>query len=428
MRVSDEQELSAAIAGAAGPLQIVGGGTRWLARPALLGRASLDGVSDQLELGGLSGITLYEPGALTMVAQAGTPVAEVAAALAAEGQCLPFEPNFAAAGVSTIGGVMATNASGPRRVMVGAARDFCLGVRFVDGMGQVIKNGGRVMKNVTGYDLVKLLAGSWGTLGAISEVSFKVLPQPETECSLRLDGSATGGSAEGPAIAAMAAALGSPFEVSGAAHGAVSDTQAATYVRVEGFEASVKYRAGKLADLLAPYGPVEVIDNAEASRAIWQAIRDLDPFREKAYVARASIKPSDFTALQAALAGRFGMQGGKPAGCDMMLDWGGGLVWIAADAAALAENAAPGGSDDDLAVQGGQVLHEFLQQHLSGGRGHATLTRAPAGLLGRVAIFQPEAPGVAALTRGLRAKFDPRGLFNPDLNSGVSPAKMEPIG
>ena len=184
MRVSSEEELAEAVRDAGGPLRIRGGGTRPVGRP-VAGAA--------LDVSGLCGIRLYEPGALTLVAAAGTPLAEIEAALAGEGQRLAFEPAdwrglLGTTGEPTLGGVIAANVSGPRRVQAGAARDALLGVRFVDGRGTVVKNGGRVMKNVTGYDLVKLMAGSWGTLGVLSEVSLKVLPAPEAAATLAITG------------------------------------------------------------------------------------------------------------------------------------------------------------------------------------------------------------------------------------------------
>ena len=196
MAITSEETLVDAVKGAAGPISVQGGGTRGL--PA---------TGQIMRVAGLQGITLYEPGALTLVAKPGTPVAEIEEALAAENQRLAFEPMdhrglLGTSGTPTIGGVMAGNISGPRRISVGAARDFLLGVRFVDGRGAVVKNGGRVMKNVTGYDLVKLMAGSYGTLGVLSEVSMKVLPRPETQSTLVLHGLD-----DGAAVAAMARAL-----------------------------------------------------------------------------------------------------------------------------------------------------------------------------------------------------------------------------
>ena len=200
---ANEAELAEIVADAAGtgtPLEIRGGGTR-----AGLGRPVQ--ASKTLSTAGLSGITLYEPGALTLVAKAGTPLAEIEAALAGEGQMLPFEPMdhralLGTAGAPTIGGAVACGVSGPRRIQAGACRDAILGVRFVNGRGEMVKSGGRVMKNVTGYDLPKLLCGSYGTLGVLSEISFKVLPKPETEATLVRHGlSAANG------IGALSAAL-----------------------------------------------------------------------------------------------------------------------------------------------------------------------------------------------------------------------------
>ena len=206
---TSELDLAGMVRDAAGPLRIVGGGTRDYGRV---------GTGEVLSVAGLSGITLYDPGALTLVAQAGTPLAVIEAALAGANQRLAFEPMdhralLGTTGEPTLGGMVAANISGPRRVQAGAARDYLLGVRIVDGSGQIVKNGGRVMKNVTGLDLAKLMAGAHGTLGVLTEVAFKVLPQVAATSTLELRGLA-----DVRAVAAMAAGLGSPFEVTGAAH------------------------------------------------------------------------------------------------------------------------------------------------------------------------------------------------------------------
>ena len=350
----DEADLAEAIRGARGPLSVQGGGTRGMAGP---GRV--------LSLAGLSGVVLHEPGALTLVARAGTPLAAVEAALAAEGQRLAFEPMdhrvlLGTSGEPTIGGVIAANVSGPRRVAVGAARDFLLGVRFVDGTGTLIRNGGRVMKNVTGYDLTRLVAGAQGALGVLTEVALKVLPVPAAEQTLTLRG------LDLPqAVAAMAAALGSPFEVTGAAH----DPEAqVTRLRIEGFAGSVAYRAERLVQVLAPWG------HAEAGVADWASVRDVADFAGRAEdVWRVHCRASEAPALVARAGARA-----------VRLDWGGGLIW-----ALLPEC-------EDLRVRLGTYT------------GHATLVRGADTALSR---RQPEPAAVAALTQGLRARFDPRGLF-----------------
>ena len=366
----DERELSEAVAGAEGPLRIVGGGTRPVGRPVS---------GEVLSTRGLSGIELYEPGALTIVARAGTPLAEVEAALAAENQRLPFEPMdmrglLGTRGEPTIGGVVAANASGPRRIQAGACRDSLIGVRFVDGRGTVLKNGGRVMKNVTGYDLVKLLAGSYGTLGVVSEVSFKVLPGIETRACVLLNGLSNG-----DAVAAMAKALGSPYEVSGAAHTPAGiDGHPVTMLRLEGFSDSVAYRAGKLKELLAAFGDISVETDPERVQAGWTWVRDVETFQgREGDVWRISVKPSDGPGIAAR------------AGGDVLFDWGGGLVWALT---------APG---SDLRAE----LGDFA--------GHATLIRASEETRARLSVFQPEPAPVAALAEGLRRQFDPKGILNP---------------
>ena len=329
-----------------------------------------------LDLSGLSGIPLYEPGALTIVVKAGTPLAEVEAVLAAEGQRFAFEPAdwrglLRTAGTPTVGGMVAANVSGPRRVQAGACRDAVLGVRFVDGTGAVVKNGGRVMKNVTGYDLVKLMTGSWGVLGVLTEASLKVLPVPEATVTLVL-----ADLDDRQAVAAMTSALGSPFDVTGAAHGAMG-----TLIRIEGFAQSVAYRTERLVARLAPFGAARVEGDREAVAAMWRAVRDVAPFHDRAGdVWRLSVKPSDAPELV------------RRARAEAALyDWGGGLVWLLL----------PEGSD--------------LRARLGAFSGHATLMRAAPDVRARIAPFQPEPAPLAAISAALRARFDPRGILNPGL-------------
>ncbi|MBE0412165.1 FAD-binding protein [Yoonia sp.] len=357
MTPETEDALAQLIKEADGPLRIVGGGTRPIGRST----------GAVLRTTGLSGITLYEPGALTIVAQAGTPLAEIETALAAENQRLAFEPMdhralLGTQGVPTIGGVVAANVSGPRRISVGAARDFMLGVRFVDGAGHIVKNGGRVMKNVTGYDLVRLMTGAYGTLGVLTEVALKVLPDVAAQMTLTLDGLD-----DATAIAAMSAALSSPYEVTGVAHDPATGK---TRFRLEGFESSVTYRAEALGRVLARFGTAAEVDTD------WATIRDVTAFADKpGEVWRISVKPSDAAALVAKMDARA-----------VQYDWGGGLIWALSD----------GG---DLRAR----LGEF--------NGHATLIRGDVD----APTFQPQAAPLAAISAGLRAKFDPRGILNPGM-------------
>jgi glycolate oxidase FAD binding subunit len=376
MSIRSENDLVEALRDAAGPLRVRGGGTRDIGAPV---------AGDVLDVSDLSGVTLYEPGALTLVVRAGTPLAEVETLLATEGQRLAFEPMdhrglLGTTGTPTIGGVVAANVSGPRRVQAGACRDFLLGVRFVDGAGRILKNGGRVMKNVTGYDLVKLMAGSWGTLGVLSEVSLKVLPIPEAAACLLIEGLD-----DARAVAALSAALGSPFDVTGAAHvPAGPDGEPVTMIRLEGFAGSVAYRAERLKDVLKGYGDMAVETRPERVAAGWARVRDVAPFQgTPGDVWRLSVKPTDGPVAGARLAEVFGAR--------LLYDWGGGLVWALV----------PEGSD--------------LRGALAGIGGHARIERASAGTRARLGAF-PEAGAVEArLQAGLRAQFDPRGILNPGL-------------
>lgn len=356
-------EAIRAAAAARRPLHIAGGGTRGPAPAAPLSTRAL------------AGVTLYEPGALTLVARAGTPLGEIEALLAAEGQMLPFEPWDArpltgSGGTPTLGGMVATNASGPRRITAGACRDSLIGVRFVDGTGAIIKNGGRVMKNVTGLDLVKLMAGSHGTLGVLTEVAFKLLPRPETTMTLVLDGLDPAA-----AVTAMTEALATPFGVSGAAH--LPDQ---TLLRLEGFAGSVAHRARELIRALARFAP-----RLHEGPDPWPAIRDAAAFAGRAgAVWRISVKPTDGARVAARL----------PQAA-LILDWAGGLVWALVP--------------EDL----------DLRAILAGVPGHATLIRADAAARARWGIFQPEPPILARLSAGLRARFDPAGILNPGLMAPV---------
>ncbi|MGV6888524.1 FAD-binding protein [Rhodophyticola sp. SM2404] len=372
MSPTTEKDLQDAIASAKGPLRVMGGGTRPIGKPL---------AGEVLSVAEMSGITLYEPGSLTIVAQAGTPLAEIEAALAADNQRLPFEPMdhrklLGSDGAPTIGGVVASNASGPRRIQVGAARDSLIGVRFVDGQGTAVKNGGRVMKNVTGYDLVKLMAGSWGTLGVLSEVSFKVLPDVESRACVMLDGLG-----DAQAVEAMCLALASPFEVTGAAHLPKGpEGQPVTLLRLEGFAESVAYRTAQLCALLGRFGQTRVETEAEQVKSIWRAIRDVEDFADRAGdVWRISVKPTDGPDIAARIGG------------EVIYDWGGGLIWALA----------PEGAD--------------IRAKLGTFAGHATLIRASEDTRASMSVFQPEPAPLAKLTQGLRAKFDPRGILNPGL-------------
>ena len=383
---ASEQEAAAIVAQAAGrsePLRLVGGGTK-----ATFGRPPQDEAT--LSATGLTGITLYEPAEMVVAARAGTPLAEVEALLAERGQMLPFEPMdhrplLGSTGEPTFGAVAAANNSGPSRSNGGAARDSLIGVRFVNGRGQPIKSGGRVMKNVTGLDLVKLMAGSWGTLGLLTEVTFKVLPVQEQVATLILPGLA-----DAAAVEALAAALGSPFELTGAAHlpGGVGGPEPRTLMRVEGFAKSVSYRLGELRRLLRRFGDARVVEG-EDSAALWRAVRDATPLAEprEAAIWRISTAPMRGPAVAAAI--------GAARAARWFYDWGGGLIWLATDPV----------DDAGAAAIRGAVK--------AAGSGHATLVRAPETLRAAVPVFDPLPEPLMRITAGIKAAHDPAGIFNP---------------
>lgn len=354
------------------PLRLQGGGTR-------TGLGRLVPGATPLSLAGLSGITLYDPGALTLIARAGTPVAEIAAALESEKQELAFEPLdhralLGTRGTPTIGGVVSANVSGPRRLRAGACRDHLLGLRFVDGQGSVIKNGGRVMKNVTGLDLSRLLCGAYGTLGVLTEVALKVLPRAERSATLVYDGLS-----DAAVVQMFCAALSTPFEVSGAAHVA-----GRSYLRIEGLADQVSYRIARLKSTFAG-SDATVLEGAEHA-ALWLAIRDVQHFAQTpGAIWRLSVKPTDAPVIAQRLR--------QTLGAETSLDWGGGLIW-----ACLPEAVSP----------------EAVRAALAPARGHATLVRGPDSLR-QGAVFHPEPGPIAALSAGLRVRFDPQNILNPGL-------------
>lgn len=389
-----EDEACAAVTDAVGsraPLAIEGGGTKaGIGRPAQTERT--------LSSAGLTGITLNEPAELVISARAGTPLTEIVATLDAQGQQLTFEPMdhrplLGHGAEPTIGGVAAANVSGPRRIQAGAARDSLIGVRFVNGRGEMVKSGGRVMKNVTGLDLVKLMGGSWGTLGFLTEATFKVLPKPERTATLVLRGLD-----DRAAVAALSAALGSPFEVTGAAHlpsylPGAQGRDGRTLVRIEGFAASVDYRLGELRRLLRRAGDADILEG-EVAASLWRSVRDVVPFAHEVdatsqevanAVWRISVAPTHGPALTEAV--------GRAMPARWYYDWGGGLVWLACEASGDA---------------GAAVIRTAL-----GGRGHATLVRAPVEIRAAVDVFEPMGEPLRRLTAGIKASLDPDGIFNP---------------
>ena len=396
LRPAAEWELQSMIAKLAADkrsAEVVGnGGLRGIGRPA-----QTDAV---ISMASLRGVTLHEPSELVMSARAGTLLIDIEAELAAKKQMLAFEPmdlgpaTGGPAASQTIGGVFATNMSGSRRISAGAGRDHLLGITAVNGRAEAFKSGGRVMKNVTGYDVARGLTGSWGTLAVLTEVTFKVLPMPEALLTL-----AYPGLPDDLAIELLTKAMASPFEVSGAAHIPKSVTtrltrpkfrsagDSMTLIRLENFSASVAYRKEKLKELLRVYGvPAEL--GGEESWSLWGDLRNLSvmPYSEATSLWRISTIPAKAPEIVAAI------QKFMPS--EAFYDWAGGLVWLEVPATADA-----GAADvrRAVAVRGG----------------HATLIRAAPEVRASVEVFEPMKPEVERLTRGLKSAFDPVGVLNP---------------
>jgi glycolate oxidase FAD binding subunit len=379
------------------PLELVSGGTkRAIGRPMQ--------VAALLDLSGLTGLRDYDPPELVLTCGAATSMAEIAAALAEAGQQLAFEPMDTgpllgrAPGLGTLAGTISADFAGPRRVKAGAGRDHLLGFKGVTGRGELFKAGGRVVKNVTGYDIAKLVTGAWGTLVAFDELSVKVLPAPETVQTLLLLGLDTEAGR-----AAMSAALNSSHEVSGAAHlpgeiaarvpAVAAAGCAVTALRLEGFATSVAARAAALTQELADRGPIEPLGEAE-SRQLWADLRDARPLApplsdpEAEAVWRVSVPPTDGPAVVAAIAAQADVRA--------WLDWGGGLIWLGL----------PCGPDG-----GATLVRGALAAHAASG--HATLVRAPASVRAAVPVFQPLPAALAALSDRLKEQFDPHRVLNP---------------
>lgn len=395
MRPAAEWELKSmmtALMERAIPVEIMGAGSkRGIGRPVAAPVA--------LTTAGIRGISLYEPSELVMGARAGTPLAQIEVELASRGQMLPFEPIDlgpvlgTGAGQQTIGAIFAANLSGARRIASGAARDHLIGVRGVNGRGELFKSGGRVMKNVTGYDVARGLTGSWGTLAVFSEVTFKVLPLPDDVVTLVYPDLT-----DDLAVELMSLALMQPYEVSGTVH--LSQTLAGrlshkrlggaarplTAIRLENFARSIAYRKDKLRHVLAAFGtPIEL--DLESSLDFWNEMRRLSFLPPNGtHLWRISTTPSKAPQLVASVRRHMPVEA--------FYDWSGGLVWLETPASADA------GSAD-------------VRRAVASHGGHATLIRADEGVRQSVEVFQPLAPAVDRITRGIKQSFDPLRLLNP---------------
>jgi len=340
----------------------------------------------QLDLSDLSGISLYEPEELVMAAGAGSLLGDIKKELSDKDQAFAFEPPdfshlFGQKTQGTLGGMVASGFAGPRRIQAGGVRDHVLGVRAISGRAEFFKTGGRVMKNVTGYDLPKILTGSWGTLAAMTQITFKVLPKPETEATLALIGLDNAA-----AMKAMSAGLGAPVDVSAAAH--VPGTR--TLLRLEGLSPSVAARLESLKRLLAPFGEMDVLER-DMSRDVWSKIRDVrllgtDADNRDNAIWRLSVPPSQGANVLAEIEASLKV--------NAFFDWGGGLIWLEV----LDETTACAADIRSAVAKSG---------------GHATLIRATEASRAGSAVFQPQSSVLTLLSERLKGSFDPKGILNP---------------
>jgi glycolate oxidase FAD binding subunit len=431
--------------------EVIGRGTkRALGRPV--------NVANVLDVSALSGIVSYEPAELVLTALAGTPMQVIEAALAEQKQCLAFEPPdfaallgtsgthsstadasataHAAASVArgppgnappapvlarsssvstrpsgTLGGLVATGLSGPRRFKAGAVRDHVLGIAAVSGRGEAFVAGGKVVKNVTGYDLPKLMTGSHGTLAVLTEITMKVLPAPEEARTLLVAGLDVNA-----AVREMTSVLQTPLDVTGACYlparvavpGKPSDAAVAAF-RLEGFAVSVEFRAKELHDRLASLGVVSVLRDADCG-AFWRAVRDVTPFAETRddWVWRISVPPASASTVVARIESAL-------SAAKWFLDCAGGLIWLAASAAPRSAAPTPieAATNHSSAHLAATSYAAHIRQLLAEVGGHATLVRAPALVRATVEVFHPQAPALAALSNRVKAQFDPSRILNP---------------
>jgi glycolate oxidase FAD binding subunit len=390
-----EQAVRSALASEQ-PLEIIGHGSKRQVGQPMATNALLD-------LSDLNAVTDYEPNELIITVQAGAPLADVLSLIDSKNQQFAFEPIntsmlLGTPDIGTIGGMIGAGLAGPRRIKAGGARDHLLGAHAVSGFGDSFKAGGRVVKNVTGYDLCKLLAGSWGTLAVMTEVTLKVMPRPESERTVMLRGLD-----DLTANRAMTAALGSPFDVSGAAHmpnsafragaGALADLgspqRAVTLLRLEGITASAAHRAAALSAVLAPFGVAEILEDT-ASVEIWSAIRDVRPFAANGTL---GAWPVWRIVCPPAAGGALGQQISRDTGGDVIYDWGGGLIWAALPPKPNAQAT-------------------LVRQRVNAAGGHAILIRAPEHIRRNVDVFHPQQDGLAGLSERVRHSFDPRNILN----------------
>ena len=342
------------------------------------------GTDDTLSLKALSGVIDYQPEELVLIVKAGTPLVDIEQLLAEQNQMLAFEPPhldgfYSSEGTGTIAGVVATNLSGPRRVSAGAARDFLLGFSAVSGRGDEFKSGSRVMKNVTGYDLSKLMCGSFGTLAVMTDITLKVVTRPETSSSLSVQCDSLSS-----AQAVLSAAFCTDTEPSG---GAIARTEAGwrAVIRLEGVDVSVRDRMTGLKTALSAHGEQTTLD-LPASEAFWQSWCDLSMIPSEAeQVYKISVAPSDAPALLDHLLKSYNLH--------VSLDWAGGLIWIAG--------------------QGEELCGAVRDAVAACGNGHVTLMRGSEQLRSKQAVFQPQAAALAALSHRIKTAFDPQHILNP---------------